>query len=52
MNHSVNERKLWGGAGIAALMLVAQVTGAAQFSAPDIEVDEGEVAVFKVRTAL
>ncbi len=48
MKHSVNGRKLLGGAGIAALMLVAQVTVAAEFSAPDIEVDEGEVAAFKI----
>ncbi len=37
-------------AGIAALMLAAlvQPAAAAQLYAPDIEVDEGEVAVFKI----
>ncbi|MDE0611636.1 MAG: hypothetical protein OXH88_02930 [Gammaproteobacteria bacterium] len=35
--------------GIAALMLAVLVQpAAAEFSAPDIEVDEGEVAVFKI----
>ena len=48
MKHPANGRKFWGGAGIAALMLAVQVTGAAQFSAPDIEVDEGDKAVFQV----
>jgi len=57
MKYSVNRSSgmsawfLRGGvAGIAALMLAAlvQPAAAAQLYAPDIEVDEGEVAVFKI----